>query len=199
MTLVDALNLLTAVFGLLAAVATLVAVRRKPKPLPRSRSPYVVPIALFLLAGSALIARQVIQGPQREVTIATPARDVTITMKREGDEHSYLFAATGSCPECTADERVQLMVLPPQGGLWIPQRAVTVTNGRWRLSTVYLGNKDNPVRERDVITLQAVVVQERNRVEERQRLESPLDVDERGVSLVHEITVVKVEPPVNPP
>jgi hypothetical protein len=197
MTLIDALNLLTAIFGLLAAIATVYAIwnGRKRTPAPKTRSQWGWAIAALVFLGAALIARELIGGPKRKLTIATPARDVTVTMKTEGDRSFYVFTATGSCPECTADERVQLMVLPPQGGLWIPQRAVTVTNGRWMLNPVYLGDKNNPVRERDDIILQAVVVHERNSAEEQQRLASPLDVEERGSSPVQQLTVVKVEQP----
>jgi len=196
MTLVDALNLLTAIFGLLAAIATVYSlVKEKRKPLPKPRSRWVLPIVLLLLFGAAFIARQVMQGPVRELVIATPARDVTVMMKAEGDRVFYAFTATGSCPECSAEERVQVMVLPPQGGLWIPQRPVTVTNGKWMLNPVYLGDNNNAVRERDDIMLQAVAVHERDSADEQQRLASPLDVAERGVSSVQQLTVTKIERP----
>jgi hypothetical protein len=202
MTLVDALNLLTALFSLLAAVITVYVLWKKGKAgrAPAwPRSPWVLVGFCVLLAGVALIWRQVILGPNREVNIATPEREVTVAMKAEGDRLFYVFVATGSCPDCTTDERVQLMVLPPQGGLWVPQRAVTVTNGRWMLNPVYLGDKDNPVRERDTIVLQAVVVQERDSADEQQRLASPLDVEERGASPQQPLTVVKVEQPAGQP
>ena len=196
MTLVDAINLLTAIFGLLAALATVYAlVRGKSKPLPKPRSRWRLPIALAALFGAALIAGLVVRGPTLEVVIATPDRDVTVSMKEEGDRVFYAFPATGSCPDCTADQRVQIMVLPPQGGLWIPQRPVTVTNGKWMLNPVYLGDKNNPIRERDNIVLQAVVVNERDTADEQQRLASPLDVQELGASPMQELTVAKVEGP----
>jgi len=96
MTLVEALNLLTAIFGLLAAVATVAAIVIK-RPAPKwIRSRWVLPSVLVLLSVLALIAGRLARGPVREVSIATPARDVTVTMKTEGDRAFYVFTATGS-------------------------------------------------------------------------------------------------------
>lgn len=197
-TLTAAFSLLAAAFGAYTAYLVVKDIKRKPRPDSTSgpapgnvssRAKRTLPLTLIFLtlAVSTFVAQRRMRIPEREIAITTPTSTATLQVIKEGADISYVFDATGTCPQCDAEERVQLMLLPPQGGDWIPQRAVTVSNGRWRYNRVYIGNQENPIRDGDIITIQAVVVHERDAVPERTRLANPTDVVERGQSLVVEI------------
>lgn len=198
-TIETLLKFASALLSLLASLTALWVALRKIRKVPNSKESNVrqdlrtlgILVILAIATGGAYF---IIHKPRRTVEIREPIGQTTLRMERvrTGDV-TYTFPAKGRCADCTETERIQLMVFPPQEGVWVPQSAVLASKGDWVYGKVYIGDSNNPIHAGETIRLRAIVVDEDDVIALDRRPRDPRDAPERGLSEEKLITVESIQ------